>query len=84
MLLSEVQGDFPSYAWLQAGLQPWEGINAQDAVMLAYNAISMLRQQIRPDLRVHGVVHYDKTPLPVNGKLFSVKLHVESTFNSDP
>lgn len=53
---------------LQAGLQPWEGINAQDAVMLSYSAISMLRQQIRPDLRVHGVVHYDKTPLPPNGK----------------
>lgn len=37
--------------------------------MLAYNAISMLRQQIRPDLRVHGVIHYDKTPLPPNGEL---------------
>ncbi|KAJ7069926.1 hypothetical protein C8F01DRAFT_1114640 [Mycena amicta] len=49
-----------------AGLQPWEGINAQDAVMLSYSAISMLRQQIRPDLRVHGVVSYDKSPLPVN------------------
>ena len=53
----------------QAGLQPWEGINAQDAVTLSYNAISMLRQQMRPDLRVHGVVHYDKTQLPVNGEL---------------
>lgn len=29
----------------------------------------MLRQQIRPDLRIHGVVHYDKTPLPPNGEL---------------
>ncbi|KAJ7202799.1 hypothetical protein GGX14DRAFT_652879 [Mycena pura] len=49
-----------------AALQPWEGVNAQDAVMLSYSAISMLRQQIRPDLRVHGVVQYDKEPLPAN------------------
>ncbi|KAJ7877109.1 hypothetical protein B0H14DRAFT_3785263 [Mycena olivaceomarginata] len=47
-------------------LQPWEGVNAQDAVMLSHNAISMLRQQIRPDLRVHGVVYYNKEPLPAN------------------
>ncbi|CCC11919.1 unnamed protein product [Sordaria macrospora k-hell] len=34
---------------------PWAGINALDAVCLSYNAISMLRQQIRPEERVHGV-----------------------------
>ncbi|KAJ7804470.1 hypothetical protein B0H14DRAFT_3774384 [Mycena olivaceomarginata] len=49
-----------------AALQPWEGVNAQDAVMLSHNAVSMLRQQIRPDLRVHGVVYYNKEPLPAN------------------
>ncbi|KAF9462825.1 hypothetical protein BDZ94DRAFT_1260403 [Collybia nuda] len=49
-----------------AALAPWEGINAQDAVIQAYNAISMLRQQLKPDLRVHGVIHYDKQPLAVN------------------
>lgn len=52
---------------LQAGLAPWEGVNAQDAVMQAYTAISMLRQQLRPDLRVHGVISYGKKPLAVNG-----------------
>ncbi|EKM61617.1 uncharacterized protein PHACADRAFT_135410 [Phanerochaete carnosa HHB-10118-sp] len=49
-----------------AALQPWDGINAQDAVVHAFNSVSMLRQQLRPELRVHGVVHFDKSPLPVN------------------
>lgn len=38
-----------------AAMAPWEGVNALDAVCLSYNAISMLRQQIRPFERIHGV-----------------------------
>ncbi|KAK4191300.1 putative aminoacylase 1-like protein [Podospora australis] len=38
-----------------AAIAPWEGVNALDAVCLSYNAISMLRQQIRPYERIHGV-----------------------------
>ncbi|OCB91848.1 hypothetical protein A7U60_g866 [Sanghuangporus baumii] len=39
-----------------AAYAPWEGQNALDAAVLAYNAISMLRQQIKPDCRVHGII----------------------------
>ncbi|KKY13171.1 putative metal-dependent amidase aminoacylase carboxypeptidase [Diplodia seriata] len=39
-----------------AGAQPWDGVNALDAAVAAYNNVSMLRQQIRPDERVHGVI----------------------------
>ncbi|KAH9940040.1 amidohydrolase [Epithele typhae] len=39
-----------------AGAAPWEGQNALDAAFVAYSAISALRQQIKPDHRVHGVV----------------------------
>ncbi|PWN45601.1 amidohydrolase [Ceraceosorus guamensis] len=39
-----------------AGMAPWEGVNALDAAVLAYNNISLLRQQIRPDCRVHGII----------------------------
>ncbi|KAE8382661.1 hypothetical protein BDV26DRAFT_252894 [Aspergillus bertholletiae] len=39
-----------------AAASPWEGINALDAVVAAYNNISMLRQQLRPDERVHGAI----------------------------
>ncbi|KAF7719349.1 Peptidase M20 domain-containing protein 2 [Penicillium ucsense] len=35
---------------------PWEGINALDAVVSAYVNISLLRQQIWPSQRVHGVI----------------------------
>ncbi|KAB5550857.1 hypothetical protein GE09DRAFT_1123928 [Coniochaeta sp. 2T2.1] len=38
-----------------AAIAPWDGVNALDAVCLSYNAISMLRQQIKPFERVHGV-----------------------------
>ncbi|EIT73591.1 metal-dependent amidase/aminoacylase/carboxypeptidase [Aspergillus oryzae 100-8] len=35
---------------------PWQGINALDAVCLSYNGVSMLRQQIQPHERIHGVI----------------------------
>jgi len=35
---------------------PWEGINALDAAFIAYSSISVLRQQIKPDNRIHGVI----------------------------
>ena len=35
---------------------PWEGVNALDAAVTAYNSISVLRQQMKPDCRVHGVI----------------------------
>jgi amidohydrolase len=39
-----------------AATAPWQGINALDAVCLSYNAVSMLRQQMQPYERVHGVI----------------------------
>jgi amidohydrolase len=35
---------------------PEDGINALDAVVLLYNAISVLRQQMRSDVRIHGII----------------------------
>ena len=34
---------------------PWEGVNALDAAVMAYNSISVLRQQMKPDWRVSGI-----------------------------
>ncbi|KAH9942063.1 aminoacylase 1-like protein 2 [Amylocystis lapponica] len=46
-----------------AALSPWEGRNAVDAAVMAYNSIAMLRQQLRPTHRVHGIfVGKDWTP----------------------
>ena len=41
-----------------AAAQPWEGRNALDALVHAYNGIALLRQQLRPEIRVHGVVQH--------------------------
>ena len=41
-----------------AAAAPWEGINALDAVVSAYVNISMLRQQILPSQRIHGVINH--------------------------
>src|SRR4030081_1066806 len=35
---------------------PEDGINALDAVVLLYNAVSVLRQQMRSDVRIHGII----------------------------
>jgi amidohydrolase len=39
-----------------ASADPWEGVNALDACVQTYNAVSMLRQQVRPDCRIHGII----------------------------
>jgi amidohydrolase len=39
-----------------AAADPWAGVNALDAVIQTFNAVSMLRQQVRPDCRIHGIV----------------------------
>ncbi|XP_067150104.1 xaa-Arg dipeptidase isoform X2 [Apteryx mantelli] len=39
-----------------AAAYPWEGVNALDAAVLAYNNLSVLRQQMKPTWRVHEKV----------------------------
>ena len=39
-----------------AGLNPWDGTNALDAVVSSYVNISLLRQQVPPAARIHGVI----------------------------
>ncbi|WWC71528.1 uncharacterized protein I206_105486 [Kwoniella pini CBS 10737] len=39
-----------------AGAAPWMGINALDAAVQGYSAVSMLRQQLEPTMRVHGII----------------------------
>ena len=35
---------------------PWEGVNALDAVVSGYTAVSHMRQHLKPTWRVHGVI----------------------------
>lgn len=39
-----------------AGGAPWDGVNALDAVNIAYSSISAMRQQMHPTDRVHGII----------------------------
>lgn len=39
-----------------AAAAPWEGINALDAAVACYNNVSMMRQQMKPSNRIHGIV----------------------------
>ncbi|CAJ1073498.1 peptidase M20 domain-containing protein 2-like [Xyrichtys novacula] len=41
-----------------ASAYPWEGVNALDAAVLAYNNISVLRQQLKPEWRLHGIIKH--------------------------
>lgn len=41
--------------------EPWNGVNALDAAVAAYNNVSLLRQQIHPDERIHGVIEVGGT-----------------------
>ena len=56
-LLGIVRVDF-EYAGkaAHAAADPWVGINALDACIQTFNAVSMLRQQVRPDCRIHGII----------------------------
>jgi amidohydrolase len=35
---------------------PWRGVNALNAIISLFNALDAMRQQIRPDARMHGVI----------------------------
>jgi amidohydrolase len=53
--LHDVRVDFFGKA-SHAAASPHLGRNALDAVILAFNNINALRQQIRPDARIHGII----------------------------
>ncbi len=39
-----------------AASEPWMGRNALDALIVLFSAVGLWRQQLRPDVRVHGIV----------------------------
>lgn len=41
-----------------AAANPHEGINALDALIVMFNSVGLLRQQVRSDARIHGVITY--------------------------
>ncbi|MBD0383103.1 M20 family metallopeptidase [Paenibacillus sedimenti] len=39
-----------------AAAHPYEGVNALDAVLQLFNSINALRQQVKSDARIHGII----------------------------
>ncbi|XP_036768094.2 xaa-Arg dipeptidase isoform X3 [Manis pentadactyla] len=79
-----------------AAAYPWEGVNALDAAVLAYNNLSVLRQQMKPAWRVHeikGGTHDYYNVLPNkslwkaytdNGKKLGIEFISEDTVLNGP
>ncbi|KAI6781041.1 aminobenzoyl-glutamate utilization protein B [Emericellopsis cladophorae] len=61
-----------------ASAGPYEGINAQDALVLAYNAISMLRQQSLSTDQIHGVITSGGSRINVIPSLAQASFQVRS------
>ncbi|KAL4244405.1 peptidase M20A family protein [Abortiporus biennis] len=55
LALQHIEVEFFGHS-AHAAFSPWEAQNALDAAFLAYSGVSVLRQQIRPTCRVHGIV----------------------------
>jgi len=39
-----------------AAADPWNGLNALDGLLAAFNHVALLRQQLRPEVRAHGII----------------------------
>ena len=57
---------------------PWEGVNALDAAVMAYTSISVLRQQMKPTWRVHGVIVRGGTEPPVIPEDVCIKYYIRA------
>ena len=54
LAVSDLEVTYTGKAAHAAGY-PYEGINAADALTIAHVAVGLLRQQIRPEQRIHGI-----------------------------
>jgi amidohydrolase len=66
-----------------ASAGPFDGVNAQDALVLAYNAIGMLRQQSQRTDQVHGIITSGGTSINVIPDLSSASFQVRSKDDTD-
>ncbi|KZL75060.1 aminobenzoyl-glutamate utilization protein B [Colletotrichum tofieldiae] len=64
-----------------AAAQPWEGVNAQDALVLANNAIALLRQQTRSTDKIHGIITSAGTRINIIPALAQASFQIRSADN---
>ncbi|KAI9143301.1 hypothetical protein BKA69DRAFT_1026783 [Paraphysoderma sedebokerense] len=66
-----------------ASASPWDGINALDAMCLAFSYVSAVRQQIKPTDRVHGVISNGGSAANVIPDYTAAKFTVRSATHQD-
>ncbi|UNI17481.1 hypothetical protein JDV02_003822 [Purpureocillium takamizusanense] len=66
-----------------AGNAPWLGKNALDAAVGAYNNISMLRQQMSPEQRVHAVITHGGDRANVIPHRTEMRILIRASTNAD-
>lgn len=62
-----------------AAAGPWKGLNALDALIQTFTAIGMLRQQLKPDARIHGIITRGGDAVNVIPELTEASLLVRAT-----
>ncbi len=77
LAMDAVQVEFrgqPSHA----AAAPWDGRNALDALLLLFTSINALRQQMRPDARVHGIITAGGTAPNVIPEYTAAKFYIRA------
>lgn len=62
-----------------AAAGPWNGLNALDAVIQTFVGIGLLRQQLRPDARLHGIITKGGDAINVIPELTECRILVRAT-----
>lgn len=66
-----------------AAMAPHDGVNALDAMVLAFNGVALLRQQLPTDTRVHGVITKGGTKPNIIPDHTAAELYVRARTLSD-
>jgi len=58
---------------------PWRGVNALNAVIGLFNALDAMRQQLRPDARIHGIITKGGEQANIIPEYTSAEFYLRST-----
>jgi amidohydrolase len=61
-----------------AAASPYDGINALDAVIMLFTSINALRQQLREDIKIHGIITNGGDAVNIIPELASARFYIRS------
>jgi metal-dependent amidase/aminoacylase/carboxypeptidase family protein len=62
---------------------PWRGLNALDALIQTFVSVGLLRQQLKPDIRLHGIITRGGDAVNVIPELTEAQFLVRATETED-